>query len=289
LISKPESAVLCLAELATLYEARILGLALQRYPAAGQDPRQALALFLSFYAYERQGSSPNYAPAAVDAVMRASELSPSVIWREYKQLLRGVNLNVANNPLSPEGTEFVRKGGERKTWQPSIIEFAASAPDRRNLITWAREQLASERTRVAHSHLCQINGLGPKIASFFLRDVATTYVLEPDGDRHLLQPVDVWVRRLASLTCGRGELPSDSACAQAVVESALAVGASPERVNQGMWYFASQICGSSEYVAESIIRERSIWKSAEEHIRRLTESSVGTAKAWEKLACRRQG
>ncbi len=136
--SQSEAALVCFADLATLYDARVLGPALHRYAGADHDPRLALALFLSFYAYARQGSSPNYAPAAVDAVVRSSELSPSVIWREYKQLLRGVNLNVANNPLSPNGTAFARKAGERKTWQPSIIEFAVNAPERLNLVTWAR-------------------------------------------------------------------------------------------------------------------------------------------------------
>jgi len=283
---RPANALLCFENTGQLYDARILGPALHRYAGADRDPRAALALFVSFYAYERQGSSPNYARAAVDALMQSPELSPLAVWREYKRLLRSVKLNAANNPLSPKGTPFARKGGERKTWQPSIIEFAASAPDRRNLTVWAREQLASGRIREAHSDLCGVNGLGPKIASFFLRDVATMHGLEPDRDRQLLQPVDVWVRRLAKLTCGRGELPTDSACAEAMVDASLAAGASPERVNQGMWYFASQVCGSSEYVAERIIREGSIWQSVEDHVQRLAESSARTAEAWERLACR---
>jgi hypothetical protein len=283
---RPANALQCFGAIGHLYHARILGPALHRHAGADRDPRAALALFVSFYAYERQGSSPNYARAAVDAVIRSPELSPPAVWREYKRLLQDINLNVANNPLSPKGTPFARKGGERKTWQPSIIEFTASAPSRRNLLTWAHEQLASGRMREAHSDLCGVNGLGPKIASFFLRDVATMHRLEPDSDRQLLQPVDVWVRRLAKLTCGRGDLPNDSTCAEAVVDASLAAGVSPERVNQGMWYFASQVCGSSEYVAVRIIQEGSIWQSVEDHVQRLAESSARTAEAWERLTCR---
>ena len=282
----PTTALQCFASIGLLYDARILGPALQRYPAAGQDARQALALFLSFYGHERQGSSPNYAPAAAEAVMRSSELSGPLVWKMYVGFLPGIKLNVANNPLSPKGTAFVRKGADRKTLQPSIIEFVIGAPDRLNLIAWAREQLASDHTREAHSVLCQVNGLGPKIASFFLRDVATTYKAQPNSNRHLLQPVDVWVSRLAGLTCEQTSFATWDACARAVVDSAEGAGVSPERVNQGMWYFATQVCGSSEYVVERTIREQSIWQSVEDHIRQLTESSAKTTRAWERLACR---
>ena len=41
----------------------------------------------------------------------------------------------------------------------------------------------------------RIRGVGRKIASFFLRDTALRYQIEPATDRHLLQPGDLWIRR----------------------------------------------------------------------------------------------
>ena len=51
----------------------------------------------------------------------------------------------------------------------------------------------------AFQHLDQGRGIGPKIASFFLRDLAVWFEIEPLQHRELLQPIDRWVRRYVSL------------------------------------------------------------------------------------------
>lgn len=104
--------------------------------------------------------------------------------------------------------------------------------------------------RSARNFIWSIRGSGPKIASFFLRDVKELYsitAIEPTL-RYLLQPVDIWIWRTANILQGREEFPllSDVGeaerkdAAQFIVDSSR----NPERVNMGMWYFAAMVCGS---------------------------------------------
>jgi len=259
---------------------------LERHHGARANARAALAFFLDYYAFERQGRSPDYSPAAVDAVYASAGLDPSEIWSRYERLLGGRKLNRANNPLCPRGTPFERGKTSHQTWQPSAVEFIRTDQSPRNMLLWARDELVVDRTAETHRALCSINGIGTKIASFFLRDVAESSGIAVSLDRHLLQPVDVWVYRLAELTCGGPRQRTGEECARAIVEKSLAEDVSPERVNQGMWYFATQVCGSSEYVVKRTIRDGAVWEAIEDHVAGIRDSADRTAEAWERLQCR---
>jgi hypothetical protein len=98
-----------------------------------------------------------------------------------------------------------------------------------------------------HAEIMNIRGIGPKIASFFLRDVAIRYAINLDENRDLLQPVDRWILRFAQKL--DGELPR-SAVSHWMVSNA----SRPELANAGMWYFGARIArlGSSP--------TRGLWK-----------------------------
>lgn len=84
--------------------------------------------------------------------------------------------------------------------------------------------------------MSQVRGVGSKIASFFLRDVALRYGLAPPTNRWLLQPVDLWVKRFtARLDPDRG------ASNRAVAEWVVAHSEAPELANAGLWYFGARI------------------------------------------------
>jgi len=81
--------------------------------------------------------------------------------------------------------------------------------------------------------------IGPKIASFYLRDVVSLYHLEdkiPDEFAIYLQPVDVWIRKLARKTGIVSDRASDQEIQKAIVALCKEYGHSPLQFNQGAWY-----------------------------------------------------
>jgi len=112
--------------------------------------------------------------------------------------------------------------------------------------------------KVAHDKIKEINGIGSKIASLFLRDVATFYNVFPSQDRHLLQPIDIWVRRIVKelggpvLNPAEQNAETDDAARRWIVGQSSKASIDPETVNQGMWYFATQIAGSYYRLQKSI-------------------------------------
>jgi hypothetical protein len=85
--------------------------------------------------------------------------------------------------------------------------------------------------------------VGEKIASFFMRDIACRFNIFPVAaeDRHLLQPVDIWVERAA--TCLGA--PAGQA-ADFLVRCSGTDRNRPERVNQGIWLFGAEVVRTEE-------------------------------------------
>jgi hypothetical protein len=54
-------------------------------------------------------------------------------------------------------------------------------------VTVARDAIANGQVEEVHAEIRSIHGVGPKIAAFFMRDVAIQYEIEPDRNRDLLQ------------------------------------------------------------------------------------------------------
>ncbi len=221
------------------------------------DQWLSLRLFLQMYAFERQGRSPDYSFAAVDAIddnrsVPLDRRSARKVWESFAARLRDLNLNHANNPLCPKGTKYPRnyRTGERDTEVKKSSALQVAAELGKPLVAWARECLENNNARDTHARLRQINGIGNKIASFFLRDVATAYRVAPTKNRHLLQPVDVWIRFVVQkLSCD--DQLNDTQCARWIVRKS----AKPECMNQGIWYFSANIAHSSQYVVARALKE----------------------------------
>jgi hypothetical protein len=256
-----------------LFKARFLEPLWGRYPACESDDFAALELFLDGYAFTRQGAKPDYSHAAVEVIkqLRSEGLlltnknAPETAWKkfkdEFKEQIRNQKLgerengglNEANNPLCSRGEGYQRtyKEGEEKrvkclvTKKPSILEFLQRNEPETNILKFVKDCIDRDKLADCHSKLREINGIGPKIASLFLRDVAIRYELVPSKERELLQPIDRWVRRISECLSG-GKFSSDRAVAVAkwIVDEAEKYSVKPEYVNEGMWYFGSQIAGS---------------------------------------------
>jgi hypothetical protein len=194
-------------------------------------PRRALALFAGSYAYERQGRARSYPHAAYFAVTeRSPELDAADIWSAFLAELDGARSNPKLNPLN-HTTKFcccVR------------CTFSDSGGRLEDIVDVVRSELLEGRVQNASERLDSVRGIGPKIASFFLRDLAVWYKIEPGQDRHLLQPIDVWVRRYVAMLNGGAESHTDEWAARWICDHS----AAPEALNQGLWYFSSQIAAS---------------------------------------------
>jgi hypothetical protein len=255
------------------------------------DPWQALAFFLNWYAFEHQGRSPAYGPVASDVVLESTDKAWSKslaegAWQSFKEKVSSVTqrqdakYNERNNPMCPQGTLFKSHGREIKTKQPSVIEFVCDnlADAHHNIVGWAEEQLIAggDGIRVAHRSLQDLNGIGPKIASLFLRDVAL--LSGKVGERReLLQPVDIWVERCVQYLErghleGRDRESGDQErlkYAVWIVEKSRAIGVSPEKVNGGMWYFGAQIATNEYTLAKCLASADLMQEEADKHMKRL--------------------
>jgi len=195
------------------------------------DRNYGLKAFLFMWAYERNGAPRAYRIAAVKAISSLNS-SPRDLPRRFKDFCRG-KLNPHGNPaLDP-------RIGEVDI--PAIVKLVGEG--------------ASEE---AFSRL-DLKGVAHKLRAFFLRDVVTLLNTESRFACHpemylWCQPIDAWVRMAAEELCPssiddpaprdsrRFRLSrSDRMAAWGIVQLSLDAGVSPLRVNQGIWYFSSNV------------------------------------------------
>ena len=93
-----------------------------------------------------------------------------------------------------------------------------------------------------------------KIVSFFLRDlidITNINLTNQTKDRHLLQPIDIWVRRTIQLLTNDQNM-ADNQIREWIVQESVKFNLNSERVNMGIWFFCSQIV-KSDYRLKTII------------------------------------
>lgn len=126
----------------------------------------------------------------------------------------------------------------------STLDFIAKLPDL-NIVRYSRDRINRKEIGAHYKELqrsCDPNGIiqvGPKIASFYLRDIVVLFDLEPLVPIDVafqLQPIDVWVRRLVIKLRLVEPDASDDHIREAIVAECLHQGISPIRFNQGAWY-----------------------------------------------------
>lgn len=243
-------------EVGIVYHERMIRSWWKTFPKYDSDAYESLLIFLGGYAFERQGGS-FYAPFACEALKQARPdfLNAAIVWNKFRdevgkwklhnQNTSPLQLNESRNPLAPRGTPYRTKSGTAQTSDKSTIEFAneIGVP----LINWVHNKLQSEIQNV-YNRLREISGIGTKIASYFMRDVACQFNCFPSdvSNRHLLQPIDIWTRRAAE-GLSTTKFSDDDHVSKFIVNESLNAKVSPERVNQGMWYFGAQIAGTEYY------------------------------------------
>lgn len=106
--------------------------------------------------------------------------------------------------------------------------FTGSNGRLQDIVDATRSDLIGGRVERAFEQLRLVRGIGPKITSFFLRDLAVWFKIEPLRDREWLQPIDCWVRRyVASLIKGSAE-PTDEQTARWICRNSAALEAAKQ-------------------------------------------------------------
>ena len=220
----------------------------EEFEDARQDWRAALALFLGKYAYARNINLSAYAAAAESVAKGLPKRStPSArtkadAWEAFdRNLPKELGRNPKLNPLAVDG---------------SVIDLCAEVPEY-NLVEWTRRQIVRSKIGEAHARLRAVRGIGNKIASFWLRDIADAFTLTlKDADRPdevLLQPIDIWVYRAAQVVAPVHQVklprtPSDGAedAARIIIHLAAELGVRHTLLNTAIWTFGAQMVGGWE-------------------------------------------
>ncbi len=242
------------AKLADLYEGRFVRANVEACPELEEDPWDSLRFFILGYAFEHKIRSPDCARAAMDAVNEARGQAFTRgralrVWETFSKRMRDRGLIHPNNPLCPRGTSYERryKGEvtEKRVKGISAVELVGEELEGGPIVAWARDSIKSGRLAKAHRLLTLVNGVSETTAAYFLRDVATIYTINPPEERRLLQPVDSWVMQVARACSGKPELSPDG-CASVILSSTK----EPERANQGIWYYCTQVAGGARRQVE---------------------------------------
>ncbi|MBX5454708.1 MAG: hypothetical protein K6U10_12340 [Acidobacteriia bacterium] len=227
------------------------------FPNYRTDWVDALKLFLRFYAYERAGRFDVYkenAPRAVEncrAELEGDD-APARVWREFERLINGRGSNPRVNCLYPE------PGGKY-----DIITFCKqhAAAGGRNIYLFAYSGIVKNQLAQTHQALVGIRGIGPKIASLFLRDVFMENDLDnPDlRDREMVLPIDTWVQRAVDVFSGTNL--SREQAAKFLADIADRARCSPLYLDSGIWYLGSQVAKSEQRLA-SLLQDPNALRAA---------------------------
>jgi len=154
-------------------------------------------------------------------------------------------------PLENQLREKIGKG---KIGKARDIEMILSALYRidsypcRNIVNYSIQKIENGLVLEHYRELQDkqsANGIvqvGPKIASFYLRDIVSLFKLgnSVDSDSAFcLQPIDVWVRRIAKKLQIVNNEADDRTIQEAIVKKCEESNVSSFRFNQGVWYAGS--------------------------------------------------
>jgi len=206
------------------------------------DNYQALVCFFEHYAYQRQGApATTYSEIALKALKNRFHGSlrfvtikdARAIWKDYQKIARDeyndLGVNKTHNPMRSD------KG------LLAIIARKNIA----NLASHVKGMIQNNQTREAHELVMDVRGIGTKIASLYLRDIAYLGRIPENGikDQCYLQPVDTWIKQTLSIIFGNKKQAFLKKQQEMIIRLCEAANVSPIAFNQGAWLLGSQIAG----------------------------------------------
>jgi endonuclease III len=123
------------------------------------------------------------------------------------------------------------------------LKFISKIPDH-NLALYSTDLIKADKTPKIHTELQLIFGIGPKLASLYLRDLCFAYKLAPENKEQLLClfPVDTWVRKVSIKLqipgCTKDKNVDE--IVEPVVDFCMKNKISPLMYNAGAWYIGAK-------------------------------------------------
>lgn len=213
-----------------------------------QSAACSLAGLFGNFAFARAGAEQaGYNEICVRLLKKYTRRGDQNFWKDYPDWQ-------AFHDAFIEGCEHDEIGSNRKINSGLIRDLyrlARSTPENGLFHVWAKEIRSKRSIIKLHGMLDNIHGIGRKIASFICRDTVYLADLEanvPPCEMNLLQPVDVWIRRIAEflnprITLGRDD---EAVIAEFLAEMCSKFSVSGVAFNQGGWYLATHQAGSQE-------------------------------------------
>jgi uncharacterized protein YuzE len=132
-----------------------------------------------------------------------------------------------------------------------LLQYLSEQGQGDNIVALAVKSLKRGNAKGMYNFLNEIPQVADKTASLFLRDILLLFELEhvfealpPDRKRQeylCLFPVDVWVKRVASIFFGISEKESEQRLKERMVDKCLKYGVSPAKFNSGAWFVSRQL------------------------------------------------
>ena len=226
--------------------------------------KAALAIFYGHYAYERAGAPRSWGPLArelLDGIgpdVRIKQVE-KLVWQRFTAQVSKPNPTV--NPLATTQPKA-----------PATRFIVDLVEDENNIIRWAARRLTSGHAMDTSRTLQGLQGIGPKIAPFFLRDVVTSHDIKEGSldDRRAILPIDVWVRRGVVVLAG---LPPETVRTDKQIQDmALAkadeLGIRIATLDAGLWVLGARFARSPARLSEALASQAAFRKTVEGEVRR---------------------
>jgi hypothetical protein len=139
------------------------------------------------------------------------------------------------------------KIGKKRDIEMTIfcLKFIENIPEM-NIIKYSIEKVKKGNLHEHYMELLQLRQIGPKIASFYLRDIIMFYKLEKDLEKHIngdytdLLPIDTWIKKNAiKFNIINEEETDDNQIRKNINEVCIKNNISPMYFNAGLWYIGS--------------------------------------------------
>ena len=266
-----------LAKIAPIYQKHFLRDEI--YKEQFGDGYKALVCFLKNYAYERQGAAAAYSEIARRCISQRygnghnwrvpTQNDAQALWDDYKNIAKS-DYNLRDNKT---GKARVNEARNPMNMNGGIVAKLASEGIP-NIAIYVRYSINVGKSAEAYNFFVkEVRGVGEKIASFYLRDIAYLARLDEakiSSDVYLLQPMDTWLEQTFRILFESGVPTNVSKKLQErqklIVELCKKSEVSSIAFNQGAWVLGSQIAGEFGKLEEALTNRNRARKIIQDYI-----------------------
>jgi len=234
---------------------------------------ESLIHFMEGYAYERQGAAKAYPKIAVSCISNKyqngndwrvpTKDDAEYLWEDYKRIAKNDYHLLDNKTREPK----VNKTCNPMNEDEGVISKLASNGIS-NIAAHIKDLIICRKTTEAHNFLKGIRGIGEKIASLYLRDIAYLAGLDEKSISYLylLQPIDTWIEQTLKILFG-SDVPKKLCKKQELIVNLCKESkVSSISFNQGAWILGSQIATEFGTFKRALTKYNSAQKFIQNHV-----------------------